>query len=248
MRIFILTSDVTQWALRGCLWLLEKYWPMHPPVLVGGYTPPAFELPAGVTFMSLGAFKDFPANRWSDGLHAFLASQTDDIICWTMDDFWLVRPVDDAGVRLLYQHLLDNPHLARIDLTTDRLYAAGMQAAGTLGHLHLVNTPPPTPYQLSFQTGLWRREALRLYLQLGESAGETEIRGSYRMTLANANVLGTVEAPVKYKIVVQHGRVVIDEPGYQVPLVEIPAEDRAELARLGYLTPAATGEVSYANS
>lgn len=237
VRIFILTSDVTLWALRGCLWLLDRYWPQHPPVLVGGYTPPAWPLPAGVRFLSLGAFADFPAGRWSDGLHAFLQGQSDDIICWHMDDFWLVRPVDDAGVRLLYQHLQGNPHLARIDLTTDRLYAANMQAAGPLGHLHLVSTPPATPYQLSFQAGLWRREALRQYLVLGESAGETEIRGSLRMTHAAANVLGTVEAPVAYKIVVQHGRLCIDEPGYQVPPVAIPAADRAELERLGYLTP-----------
>lgn len=237
VRLFILTSDVTLWALRGCVWLLDKYWPAHPPLVVGGFTPPAFPLPDWVTFIRLGAFADFPAQRWSDGLHALLAGQPDDIFCWTMDDFWLVRPVDDAAVRLLYQHMLDNPHLARVDLTTDRLYAANMQAAGTLGHLHLVNTPPGTPYQLSFQAGLWRREALRLYLEPGESAAETEIRGSQRMNLANANVLGTVEAPLRYKIVVQHGRICIDAPGYQLPPVEIPAEDRAELERLGYLTP-----------
>lgn len=237
LRIFILTSDVTLWALQGCLWLLDKYWPAHPPVLIGGYTPPAFALPGYATFMSLGAFKDYPAGKWADGLHKFLQSQTDDIICWTMDDFWLVRPVDDAGVRLLYDHMLVSPHLARVDLTTDRAFAGNMQAAGTLGHLHLVSTPPATPYQLSFQTGLWRREALRQYLVLGESAAETELRGSLRMTKAAANVLGTLEAPVRYKIVVQHGRVCIDEPGYQVPGVEIPAEDRAELARLGYLEP-----------
>lgn len=237
MRIFIPSSDVTQWALRGCLWLLEKYWPQHPAVLIGGYTPPPFALPPYATFLSLGEFRDFPANRWSDGLLRLLESQTDDVFLYTMDDFWLVREVDDAGVRLLYQHMLDNPHLARIDLTTDRLYAATMCAAGRLGHLNLINTPPNTPYQLSFQTGLWRREALRQYLVPGESAGETEVRGSHRMTRANANVMGTMEAPFRYKIVVQHGRVVIDEPGYQVPAVNLADGDRADLERLGYLTP-----------
>lgn len=236
-RIFIPSSDVTLWALQGCLWLLDKYWPSHPPVLVGGYTPPPFALPEYATFLSLGAFKDYPANKWSDGLHKFLASQSDDIIIVHFDDFWLTRPVDEPGVRLLYQYMQASPHLARVDLTSDRAHAGTMQAAGTLEHLHLVNTPPNTPYQLSFQTALWRREALRLYLNPGESAGETEIRGSHRMTQANANVMGTLEAPVAYKIVVQHGRVVIDEPGYQVPAVELAGEDRAELERLGYLEP-----------
>lgn len=237
MKIVIPSSDVTQWALQGCLWLLDQYWPQHPEVLIGGYTPPAFPLPAYARFHSIGRFADYPAGRWSDGLLAFLDAFDDDVFLFHMDDFWLVQSVDDAAVQLLYAHLLKNRHLARIDLTTDRKHAATAEPAGELGHLHLINTPPNTPYQLSFQSGLWRREALRQYLTLGESAGESEVRGSYRMTLANANVLGTVEAPFKYKIVVQHGRVVIDEPGYQVPAVNIPDADRAELERLGYLTP-----------
>lgn len=236
-RIFVPTSDVTLWALQGCLWLLDRYWPAHPPVLIGGYTPPAFPLPDYATFLSLGVFADYPADKWSDGVHKFLAGQSDDIIIVHFDDFWLVRPVDERAVQLLYAHMFANPHLARIDLTSDRSNASTAEPAGELEHLHLVSTPPATPYQLSFQTGIWRREALRQYLKLGESAAETEIRGSHRMTLANANVLGTLEAPVAYKIVVQHGRVVIDEPGYQVPPVELPAQDRAELARLGYLAP-----------
>lgn len=234
MRIVIPSSDVTQWALQGCLWLLDRHWPAHPPVVIGGYTPPPFPLPAYAEFISLGPFADFPANRWSDGLLALLAAITDEVILIHFDDFWLVRDVDDAAVRLLYAHLLASPHLARIDLTTDRLYAATMCRAGELGHLRLVSTPPNTPYQLSFQTGLWRREALRQYLVPGETAGETEVRGSYRMTLANANVLGTMEAPVQYKIVVQHGKLRIYEPGYQVPAVNLADDDLAELERLGY--------------
>lgn len=245
MRIFIPSSDVTQWALRGCLWLLDKYWPQHPAVLIGGYTPPPFALPSYATFLSLGAFRDFPANRWSDGLLRLLESQPDDVFLYTMDDFWLVQEVPDAPVRFLADYLLAHPHIARIDLTSDRANSGHAEGAQIEKYRHkgewhditIIHTPPRTPYQLSFQTGLWRRSALRQYLTPGESAGETEVRGSNRMTLANANVLGTLEAPFKYKIVVQHGRVVIDEPGYQVPAVNIPDDDRAELERLGYLTP-----------
>lgn len=237
MQIVIPSSDVTQWALQGCLWLLDRHWPAHPPVVIGGYTPPPFPLPPYAEFRRLGDFADFPANRWSDGLMALLDTLADDVILIHFDDFWLVEDVDDAAVRLLYEHMVASPYLARIDLTTDRLYAATMCRAGSLGPLNLVSTPPNTPYQLSFQTGLWRRAALRQYLVPGETAGETEVRGSYRMTLANANVLGTMEAPVKYKIVVQHGQVRIYEPGYQVPAVNLPDADLAELERLGYTTP-----------
>ncbi len=235
MRIFICTSDVTMWALRGCLWLLERHWPAHPPVVVAGYTRP--ELPAGVEFYRIGEFADYPADKWSDGVLAFLRAMRDECFLWTMDDMWLVQDVDDAAVRLLYAHLLANPHLARIDLSTDRLYAHGAFDAGKLAHLDLIGTPPVTPYQLSFQAGLWRRGALVQYLRPGESAGESELRGSHRMTQSSANVLGTRQAPLRYKIVVQHGRVCIDDSGYQVPPVAFAPGDRDELERLGYLWP-----------
>lgn len=235
MRIFIVTSDVTSWMLRACLWLLDRHWPQHPPVLVAGYTPP--DLPAGVEFYPIGEFSDYPVGRWSSGVLKFLDSQPDDIFLWTMDDFWLIGDVDDAAVRLLYRHLLANPHLARIDLTDDRLKSGAAADAGRLGHLDLISTPPATPYQLSFQTGLWRRGALIQYMTPGESPAEAEIRGANRMTRANANVLGTRQAPVRYLIAMQHGQLHIDDSGYQAPDVRLLAEDRVELERLGYLAP-----------
>lgn len=237
MRIVMLTSDKTAWMLRACYWLLDKYWPEHPRCLVGGFTKPQMPETDKLEWLTLGDFADYPYERWSDALLQLLALIPEEIFLWTLDDFWLVQQVDDTAVRQLYQHLLDNSHLARIDLTTDRLYAATVQDAGTLGPLHLVSTPPNTPYQLSFQTGLWRKEALRQYLVPGETAAEVEIRGSLRMQRAAANVLGTREAPFKYLIAMQHGQLVIDEGGYQVPRVELVPEDRAELDRLGYLVP-----------
>lgn len=237
MRILVPSSDVTGWMLRACLWLLDKYWPEHPAVVIGGYTPPAFPLPAYATFHRIGEFKDYPAQRWSDGVLKFLEAMPDEVFLYHMDDFWLTRPVDAEAARLLYGHLLDNAHIARADLTADRANSGNTQDAGTLGHLRLISTPPNTPYQLSFQTGLWRRAALIQYLTPGESAGESEIRGAYRMTLANANVLGTLNEPVKYHIVMQHGAIHFSDTGYQSPDHQLGAADLAELDALGYLAP-----------
>lgn len=243
MRILIYTSDKTSWALRGCFAQLDRYWPNHPPVLVGGFTPPDFALPPYAQFQSLGAFADYPADKWSNGLLKLLETLEDDSFIWTMDDFWIVQEVPDALVRYLGDYLQQYPHIARIDLTADRANSGYAQDArmekyryrGEWREFTLISTPPVTPYQLSFQAGLWRRKALIQYLKPGETAGESEVRGSNRMTLANANVIGTLNQPVKYKIVVQHGKVVIYEPGYQVPAVNIPDDDLAELEKLGYL-------------
>lgn len=252
LRIIVPSSDKTIWAAQGMLHLLCKYYPNHPPVLIGGYTYPAFPLPPNVKFQSLGDFKDYPYSRWSDGLIRFLESITDEFMLVTFDDFWLTRPVNDALVRFLADYLERNPALARIDLTTDRAnnnyalpsFVERYRYRGEWHDVNMVPTQNQAPYQLSFQSGIWRRKALLAYLIPGETAGETEVRGSNRMTLAGANVLGTLEAPFRYKIVVQHGKVVIREPGYQVPPVALTDEDLVELDALGYITPpeSAVGE------
>jgi len=248
MRIFIVTSDVTGWMLRACLWLLDRHWPQHPPVVVGGYTRP--QLPPHVQFVPIGEFSNYPANRWSNGVLQFLEMMPDDVFLWTMDDFWLCQDVDGPAVQRLYHHLLESDHLARIDLTADRLNSGHARPAGYLDYVSkteggvkfvnqvdLVLTPPETPYQLSFQTGLWRRRALIQYMTPGETPAEAEIRGADRMSRAGANVLGTRQAPFKYLIAMQHGKLHLDDSGYQVPPVALLPDDKAELARLGYLAP-----------
>lgn len=244
MRILVPSSNVTGWMCRAMLWLLDRHWPSHPAVVVGGYDRP--DLPEGVEFHHIGEWADYPANRWSDGVMRFLEAMPDEVFLWTMDDFWLVDDVDDLAVQALYRHLRASDHLARIDLTEDRALSGHARDSGPLLYgggdgavrrLDLVHTPPDTPYQLSFQTGLWRKSALLQYMTPGETPAQAEIHGAHRMTRASANVLGTKQAPFKYLIAMQHGTLHIDDSGYQVPPVHLQPEDRAELERLGYLTP-----------
>lgn len=245
LRIVIPTSDKTIWCLPGCLAQLDRYWPQHPPVHIGGYSYPTFKLPTYATFESIGDFGDYPAEKWSDGLIRLMEGYQLDTFLFHMDDFWLTRPVPDALVRFLADYLEEHPELARIDLTSDRAnnayaltpFIEKYRHHGEWHDVNMVACEQIAPYMLSFQAGIWRRKALLAYLIPGETAGETEVRGSNRMTLAGANVLGTLEAPFKYKIVVQHGKVVIREPGYQVPPVALADEDLAELDALGYTTP-----------
>ena len=160
----------------------------------------------------------------------------DEYFIWTMDDFWLLRRVDDSGVRLLWDHIKAHPELARIDLTADRVLAHGAIDAGALGHLHLVANEHPVPYLLSLQTGIWKREALRAYLVSGETPWQVELEGTTRMHRAGANVLGTREVPVKHLIAIQQGRIALDG-GYQGTEYALSSEDREELNQKGFLTP-----------
>lgn len=234
MRIFLSVSDRHLWALRPCLHLLEKYWPEHPPLFIAGYSAPKFDLPEGSEFFSIGAFADYPFNHWSDGVITALRVMGDEQLIWWMEDFWPVRRIDARAVRTLNEYLQAHTDIARIDLTTDRLYAPSVHDVGAYGSLDLIENALPVPYLLSFQPGLWRRDHLLHYLAPNESPYDAEIKGSARMNNDKAHVLGTRQSPVKILIAIQQGKLTLDG-GYQVPRPTLRPADWTELVEAGYL-------------
>lgn len=232
MKIYVLTSDVTSWALRPFLHLMGKYWPEHPPIMIAGYTRPEFLPPE--QFMSLGNFEDFPVNRWSDGLALMLQKVDEECFIWTMDDFWPIRPVKHQAVVDLFNHAVRNKELARVDLTSDRAGAATARVLTQLYGLDIVGTELPSQYHLSFQASIWRTSALQAYTVPGETGWQMELDGTNRMNLAAANVIGTLQEPMKYVIAVQKGKLTLDG-GYQGKDHALPQEDYDELIALGML-------------
>jgi hypothetical protein len=236
MRALVFTSDKTQWALQAFAHQWNKYVGDAWPVLVCGFTPPAFPLPRYFKFHSIGPFDEFPVNRWSDAVIRLLSELEDEIILFTMDDFWLARKVDTEAIDTLALYMRrDNPRVARLDLTTDRLYAGNLTEAGALGRLDLISNTYPVAYAMSFQNALWRRTELLKHLRPNESPWDSEINGTRRMEESNALILGTRQAPMRYLIAVQQGKLAFDG-GYQVP--RVPFTDWEELKTLGYLEEA----------
>lgn len=237
MRTLVFTSDKTQWALQAFAHQWTRYVGAQWPVLVCGFTPPLFPLPAYFKFHSIGAFEEYPVSRWSDAVIRVLSAIDDEIILFTMDDFWLSRAVDTDAINALAAYMRrDNPHVARLDLTTDRLYATNLSDVQSLGRLDLITNAYPVAYAMSFQNALWRRTELLKHLRPNESPWDSEIAGTRRMEDAGALVMGTRQAPMRYLIAVQHGRLAFDG-GYQVP--RVPFTDWGELKELGYLEGAA---------
>lgn len=222
MQTIIITSDKTSWALRPQLWLLKKYWPQHPDILIGGYTPPAFDLPLGVTFYSIGKFEDYPVTRWTDGLIKSLNFVEDDVVLFLMDDYWPFRDIDNRGMAQIANYMHLHSDVARFDVCTDRLYAQGITDYGRLAHLDVIKSDPRSPYHFSYQASMWQRKALLDLLVPGETPWQSEMNGDKRMN--DALVLGTRQAPLRYTIAVQQGKFTPDG-GYQTPTARMNDSD-----------------------
>lgn len=193
LPIYVLTNDNNLFLLRGFAYLWNEY--TDQPVTVVGYSPPEFKLPDNFTFHSLGSQK--PASKWSDGLIEFVEQQGHQHFILLLEDYWLYDRVDRLAINRLTDLITDN--VLRIDLSGNR--AAQKQAKpigeGIMGY-EIVQTPPGTRYQMSFQAAIWHRENMLKVLQRDESPWQAEILGSKRVS-PEMQVLGTRPAVMRYQ-------------------------------------------------
>jgi hypothetical protein len=172
--------------------------------------------------------------EWTTDLRAALNSISDEVICLLMDDYWIGRQVDTNAVWFCYQYMLRCPDVARFDLCTDRLYAAGMTDYMALGYLDVIKSDPMSPYHFSYQASLWRRTTLLDCVVDHETPWESEIRGDERLRKLGALVLGTRQQPIHYTIAVQKGQFMPDG-GYQTPAYAMNLDDVDYIRSAGWI-------------
>src|SRR5688572_26612213 len=160
MRVIVLTSDKYLAALRPFAWLFNKYWGQDQEVLVAGFTEPGFDLPPNFSFHSIGAYRDYPVNRWSDALITLMHQIPDETFALMLEDYWLTRPVYRQAVTMLHDYVRQFGYVARMDLTGDRKNNGMASFYGSCGHLRLVWSNPDSQYHMSMMTGIWRKQHL----------------------------------------------------------------------------------------
>lgn len=232
MRVYVMTSDTYLPAVRPFLWLFDKYWPDQP-VTICGFTAPDFELPAFADFLSLGEFRDYPVNRWSDALLKLLSVIPDEPFALMLEDYWLIKPVPTDVIRMLYDYCRQFGYVCRMDLTGDRLHARGASLYGQVGHVDLIWSDPQSQYHMSLMTAIWNKHNLRRVLVPGETPWEVELNGTPRMRAMKDEmiVLGSRVWPVRHTLAFRGG-----DSG-KLLLDEIDPADVEEMRQLGLLKP-----------
>jgi len=223
LRVFVFTCDKYLWCLRPFAYLFNRYWSELQEVVVAGYKPPDFPLPANFSFHSISP-NCYPAEKWSNGVIEFLHAVNDDIFVLMLEDYWLTRGVDHQAVGSLADYMRLHPKVVRLDLTTDRLYSGRAEDVESWGRLDLIETPPDSPYQFSLQACLVNRALVLKCLKPNLSPWDVELNGGL---LKGYRVLGTRQWPVRYVIGVGTGHKGINVEG-------IPKEHLNRMKAEGY--------------
>lgn len=238
MRVIVTTSDKYLHILKPFSYLFNRYWGHDQQVLIGGFTPPDFQLPGNFSFHSIGKFEDYPIGKWSNGLIDLLDSVDDEAFILMLDDYLLKRPVDVLGVKMAYNYARQFGYVLRFDLTWDRLFSYGARYPdevpdyGHLGHLDLVYSEPTREYHMSLMPAVWRRDNLLKVLQPDWSPWDVELEGTSHLQkhhAADMLVLGTRQAPIRIGLGLRGGN-----PG-KLDLDAMRAEDVLAMKELGIL-------------
>lgn len=195
--VYVFTCEKSAWTLQPFAYLFNLFWSPDWPVIVAGERKQPAPLPPNFSWWSYG--KEWPADRWSNGVMRFLEKQDADVCVLLLDDYWLVREVDVEGIDILAGLARETPDLLRIDLTDDRQYNGDSRDVGYCGRFDLVETPGDSPYQMSLQAGIWRRDLLLSVLRPDLSPWQVELFLSPTLhERQDLRVLGTRQRPVRY--------------------------------------------------
>jgi len=176
MNIYVLTSNEYLKCLPGFAYLFNKFWSETQAVKVVRYEIRPQGLPRNFTNYAIGAQS---RHSWSSGVVKWLSDTPDDIILLVLEDYYLTKPVDGAAIGGLYQMMVDDKSIAKIDLSGDRMKFAHREYND-----YLVASQDNAGFQTSLQAALWRRDYLRLFLRPGETPWQFEKKGTSRVKRA----------------------------------------------------------------
>jgi hypothetical protein len=240
VQVIVMTSDNYYHCLTPFMHLWRKFYTAYTSpeawsdydLVICGFSEPEIDLTQfdPWRFHSIGAYEDYPADKWTDAMLKVLDEVADDVFILLLEDFWLCRPADARGVQFLVNYARQFKNVLKIDLATDRLYmhagatfACGANTYNHVGHLDLIKSPHGTPYQMSLWGGIWRRDVMRRFIIPGETAQQLELSGTPRVT-EDVLVLGTRQAPLLHGNVYQsrHGKTpTYSDNGWAIPEAEV---------------------------
>ena len=170
--------------------------------------------------------------NWTNRVREQLEALDTPYVLLMLEDFFLRRPVDTAGVLRAFESLRE------LDGAVVRLVRRPAPDASVPGHPHLGEIDRGAPYRVSTQAAIWRRSALLDLMRAGESIWQFEILGSRRSDTVGPGFYGARRSLLTYDHhVVERGKWFRQEAAFfgslqiGVDLTRRPIMTRREMLR-----------------
>lgn len=193
LEVIVLTSNAYLHCLPPFAYLFNKFWSIHQPVKVVRYEHRPRNLPTNFSNFAIGNQADY---TWSSGLIKYLQHHNSELVLLMLEDYFLSEPVQVAIITQLYALMQNQPEIAKIDLTNDRLKVAFKPWPGDFPNL--IQSDPNAPFLASLQAAIWRKDFLLRYLDPTENPWQFEKQATKRMAKEQPVILGCKTPPMTY--------------------------------------------------
>lgn len=185
LTILVNSTDRYADTWRPFFTLFAAYWPGCPYAIVLNTETLHFEHP-GLDIRISHTWPDDtqPRPDWTESLRLCLAAIDTAVVLYLQDDYFLNGPVDANAIEEFADIMQREgwPHIRVREL-------GGSRYEPLLAHPRLWRIPTRSPYLVSLQAGLWRREALQGLLRSGENPWQFERWGTIRARRAGLEFL-----------------------------------------------------------
>lgn len=196
MEVIVLTSNEYLHCLHPFAYLFNKFWGAAQPVKVVRYEHRPRGLSGNFSNFSIGIQANY---TWSSGLIKYLQHHNEPLVLLMLEDYFIDKSVDTNAVEQLWQLMRNQPEIAKIDLSNDRLKVSYSDFND-----YLVKSDDDTLFQTSLQAAIWRKDFLLQFLDPREDSWQFEKRGTKRVINARQSgkfdgvILGCKEPPLSY--------------------------------------------------
>ena len=199
MKIYICTSDSSNYILPVFCYLFNKYWDNKQEVVFLGFSKPSFDLPSNFSFVSMAPKQVGGVNEWTTYLNLFFSSIPDEHFIFACDDHLVCRSVDLDLFEKIKKLCQSDNKIGRFDLSATIQLAKerlGQTSFHTkLGSTNVIKLNQRSThsfiYKISGQWSVWNKNYFLRYCKPHWSPWQWEVTGGKAAEGDGFEVLGT---------------------------------------------------------
>lgn len=166
-NIYIITCDKTNWVLKITIPLLEKYWKAPKTVKILGFSSPDIDLPEGYEFISMRPIQ-LSIDDWANDIYNVMVNDSNEFAILMLDDFLPLDYTNSDILELFYEKMLKDRNIVRCAIGSDMQFLPHITAEKGV-EFDIIELYQSSPYRISTQPSIWRKEYLLQYLKQSKS-------------------------------------------------------------------------------
>jgi len=196
LKIFVSTCDTHDHMIKPFMYLFNKFWGSDTEVTILGYRTPPYKLLENFNFVSLAKSQKTP-NQWAQDHRNYFSSLKEKHFIWTVEDSFLLRPVNFAIYEKLNKKLFNDDKIGRCSYTNAPEYlnkkgkVRNCTVVEECQNFNIIQKKQDAPYRISVVWSAWKKDYCLKYLEDGWSPWDTEILGSKKAINDGSEIIAT---------------------------------------------------------